>query len=178
MVYPKDFSFAQDKSILMLGNHISWWDGFWPLELNRRFFRKRYHVMMLEKELQKRMFLAQGGAFSINPGTRDIINSIRHAADLLNDSGNMVMIYPQGKIHSQHDRDIQFNPGIHKIIKLAPDNIQVIFSAALVDYGEKARPTLTYYLEEYAAQSPDGVQAAYNLFYDRALATQRERWKR
>lgn len=133
---------------------------------------------MLEKELQERPFMAQGGAFSINPGSRDIINSIRYTAGLLKDSGNLVMIYPQGRIHSQHDSNIQFNTGIKKIIKLAPKDIQVVFSAAMVDYGAQARPTLTYYLEEYTAQSPDGIQAAYNLFYERALATQRERWKR
>ncbi|MEO1448923.1 MAG: hypothetical protein AAFV07_05305, partial [Bacteroidota bacterium] len=61
-------SVAKDKSILLVGNHISWWDGFWPIWLNARHIGKQYHVMMLEEQLRPRMFMTKGGAFSIQPG--------------------------------------------------------------------------------------------------------------
>jgi 1-acyl-sn-glycerol-3-phosphate acyltransferase len=170
MNYPKDFAFDQKRPVLLLGNHISWWDGFWPLELNRRFFRKRYHVMMLEEELQKRPFMAQGGAFSIQPGSRDLINSLHYAAELLQQPENLVLIYPQGKIHSQHEHRIRFNPGVNNIIKRAGEEPQVIFSAALLDYGAKARPALNYYLRHWDWEK--GVEKAYQTFFDEALKEQ------
>ncbi|MFK7971772.1 MAG: lysophospholipid acyltransferase family protein [Bacteroidia bacterium] len=176
MRYPAQQVVDPNRSILLLGNHISWWDGFWPLELNRRHFNKKYHVMMLEEELNKRPFMAKGGAFSINPGSRDVVKSLRYAADLLHDPGNLVVIYPQGKIHSQHETDITFNAGVKKIAEWAPAETQVFFSAALLDYGAQARPTLTYYLEEYSPKDQSDLQAAYAQFNARALAAQRAAW--
>jgi 1-acyl-sn-glycerol-3-phosphate acyltransferase len=170
MDYPEGFGFDKNRSILLLGNHISWWDGFWPLELNRRLFRKRYHVMMLEEELRKRPFMAQGGAFSIQPGSRDLVNSLHYAADLLQQPENLVLIYPQGKIHSQHEHRIAFNPGVEKIIERAGEETQVIFSAAMLDYGAKARPGLNYYLQHWDRKSR--VELAYNEFFEDALGEQ------
>lgn len=171
MNYPADFNFDKNRSILLLGNHISWWDGFWPLELNRRLFRKRYHVMMLEEELRKRPFMAQGGAFSIKPGSRDLVNSLRYAGDVLHQPQNLVLIYPQGKIHSQHEHSIVFNPGVEKIIARAGEEQQVVFSAALLDYGAKARPALNYYLQHWDGRMEVGK--AYQEFFDGSVEAQR-----
>ncbi len=68
----KDFE-DNDKAVLMIGNHFSWWDGFFAHYLNMKLLQRRFNVMMLENELKKRMFLNKIGAFSINKGSRSAI---------------------------------------------------------------------------------------------------------
>ncbi|MBY0427423.1 MAG: hypothetical protein K2Q22_17440, partial [Cytophagales bacterium] len=53
------------RSLLVLGNHFSWWDPFLIAYLCIPF-RKQHHVMMLEEELAIRKALTYAGAFGIN----------------------------------------------------------------------------------------------------------------
>lgn len=171
--FNRDIEVDPDKSLLLMGNHISWWDGFWPLLLNKRYFKKEYHVMMLEEELKKRPFMSQGGAFSINPGHRSIVETIRYTASLLENPGNMVLMYPQGKIHSVYDTGFLFQPGLEKIHQLCKREFQTVFFAAMVDYGSFALPTLRMRLEEYHGDfSRQQLQDAYRGFYQKSLTQQ------
>ena len=36
-----------DHSVLLIANHIGWWDGFWALYLSMRIFQKKYHFMII-----------------------------------------------------------------------------------------------------------------------------------
>ncbi|MEZ4829408.1 MAG: lysophospholipid acyltransferase family protein [Bacteroidia bacterium] len=163
------------RSMLMVGNHISWWDGFWPMILNKKLFGKKYHVMMLEAELSKRPFMRRGGAFSINPGNRSMVESLRYTAGLLENPENMVLMYPQGKIHSVYESTFEFQPGIEKIIGVCRKPVQVVFFASLLDYGSFPLPTLRMYMEEYTGEPAAAViSGAYTRFYLNALALQKQ----
>jgi len=170
------------RPMLLIGNHISWWDGFWPLWLNRKYFRKRFHVMMLEEELKKRRFMRQGGAFSIHPNKRSMLESLDYVNELLKDADNLVVIYPQGKIHSMSDHRIRFEKGLERILTVCGEETQVVFSVVLVDYFARARPTVFYYLGEWEGISNkeqgfliEEVEEAYNRFYRLCLAEHRRR---
>ncbi|MDP5170854.1 MAG: lysophospholipid acyltransferase family protein [Bacteroidia bacterium] len=154
------------KATLMIGNHISWWDGFWPIEMNRRLWNRDYFVMMLESQLEIRPFLRRGGAFSIQPGHRSMIDSIRYAANLLADPQNLVLIFPQGRIHSQYDRSFEFAPGAEKILQKATKPVQVVFYAAFLDYGSTARPVLRMALTFWDQNSEESLASAYKSFFE------------
>ncbi len=160
-------------SILLIGNHFSWWDGFIAEYLNVRMFRKKFHIMMLEEELRPRMFLNRAGAFSIDKGKRDILESLRYAAGLLNDPANMVVMYPQGRISSIHQKESVFEKGIaHILHQLSPEKLHLVFYAALVDYLSHPRPTLYLYLGHAPeAPGPDAatLAAQYNAFMDQCI---------
>ncbi len=160
----------EDKSVLMIGNHISWWDGFWPIEMNRRLWKRSYFVMMLETQLSIRPFLRQGGAFSIQPGSRDMIASLRYASSLLGDPRNIVLIFPQGKIHSQYARDVAFAAGVEKILRQAAGPVQVLFYAAFLDYGSFSQPTLRIILRRWDHDGDPSIHAAYLRFFNEAEA--------
>lgn len=160
------------RSGLLIGNHISWWDGFWPIELNRRLWRREYYVMMLESQLSIRPFMRRGGAFSIDPGQRSMVQSVRYAAELLQDPQHLVLIFPQGKIHSQYDHDFSFAPGVSKVLQLAGDRTQVIFYAALLDYGSQARPILRMYLETPELAPGQDLAPAYQRFFEASVQAQ------
>jgi 1-acyl-sn-glycerol-3-phosphate acyltransferase len=165
------------RALLLVGNHISWWDGFWPLWLNHKHLGKRFHAMMLEEQLAQRRFLRSAGGFSINPRSRSVIASLSYAAELLSDPKNLLLIYPQGKIHSLYDQPIRFEKGLEKVLQLTQAPVQLVFSVALLDYHARPRPSLYYRLREYEGdvQAPLAeIERAYQSFYDHCLERQRE----
>ena len=139
---------TKEKALLLISNHISWWDGFWALDLNRLLFRKKFHFMMDESALKERWLFAYTGGFSISHRKKSMIESIQYTSDLLLDAENMVLIYPQGKLYSSHSRDIIFKKGIERIQFDEKNPAQVFFLVQLTDYFQFEKPTLYLYLGE------------------------------
>jgi len=136
--------------VLMIGNHVSWWDGFLAEYINHKVFRRRYHVMMLEEQLKKRMFLNKTGAYSVRKGSKSALESIRYTAEILSDSGNMVILFPQGKIHSMTDLPVKFESGWYHLFRYLGNPVQVVFYVALFDFFSSRKPELDLYLYDYA----------------------------
>lgn len=152
------------KSVMLIGNHISWWDGFWAMYINLKLFKKKFHFMMQEDQLIRYKFFNYTGGFSINNKPRNIVESIDYSSSLLNDKDNLLLIYPQGKINSIYQSNFQFRRGIEKIIK--DKDIQLIFSANLIDYFSKPKPSVFIYIHEYKGDyTHKSIQEAYNEFY-------------
>ena len=130
--------------LLVLANHSGWWDPFLVHALNRRRWGRRFHVMMLETELSQRKFFRRVGAFSWNRGDRtDAIRGVAYAAGLLTDPANLVLIFPQGEIRSQHQPTQGFGSAPRWILAQAGVVVNTIFVSLLWDYGSRARPTAT-----------------------------------
>jgi 1-acyl-sn-glycerol-3-phosphate acyltransferase len=148
---------AADRPLLVLANHFSWWDGFTNYYLNQRYLKKRYHVMMLEEELRKRMFLRNIGAFSVKRGQRSILESLSYAASCLYSPENMLLLFPTGRLQTLYAREFPFQKGIERILEKAPENLQVVFSFILPEFGAKPKPGLHAYLRPcepwYASKS-------------------------
>jgi 1-acyl-sn-glycerol-3-phosphate acyltransferase len=104
----------QEKNLplLLISNHVSWWDGFWAMYLNMRLLHRKFYFMMLEEQLKKFSFFINTGGYSVKKGNRSIIESINYTIELLTDSKNLVLMFPQGKITSVYDRSIKFEKGI------------------------------------------------------------------
>lgn len=165
------------KPVLLIGNHFSWWDGFIANYLNSLVFDRTFHVMMLEDQLDKRMFLNKAGAYSIRKNSRSAIESLSYTKDLLSDSHNLVTIYPQGEIQSLYHYPVSFQKGIVNLIQGLEDQIQVIFLAALVDYFSSRKPSLTLGLVEYHPDHSfclEHLQKAYNKHLQKMIENQKE----
>lgn len=159
------------KSVLLLSNHIGWWDGFWALHLNRMHFGKRFHFMMDEEELSKRWLFSLSGGFSIRRNSRSLFESLRYTEELLKKDENLVVIYPQGKLYSSHTPSVKFKKGIERL-KFDADNApDVYFLVQLTDYYQFDKPTLYFYLEKATANITQtrSYEAAYNDFYRRSI---------
>lgn len=153
-----------DQALFLMGNHFSWWDGFFAYYLNMEIFHKQYHVMMLEEQLQKNRILNKIGAYSIQPGSRHIRESLMYTRDLLKDPQNLVVFYPQGKIESMHTQPLHFESGMEMILK-GLENVQVVFYAALIDYFSQKKPGLNLYLNTYRGErTTEKLEEAYNSF--------------
>ena len=164
-----------DHSVLLIANHISWWDGFWALYLSMKVFRKKYHFMMLEKELRKRWLFSFSGGFSIAQGAKSVIDSLNYSAELLKDKNNLVLMFPQGKLHSMHDDNFRFQKGVERILSKT-QNTKVVFLASIIDYFEHPKPDVNFYIKEYNSehQSFTDIESAYRKFYKNSVEHQKQ----
>lgn len=162
----------RDLPVLLLANHVSWWDGFFAMFLNVKILRRKFHFMMLEEQLKKFSFFNQTGGYSIRKKSRETIESINYTAELLRERENMVLLFPQGKIESIYKTSFQFESGIGHVIKKNACDIHILFMANLIDYFSNRKPGLYIYVYEYKSNKFDvkSIQEAYNLFYSNCIA--------
>ncbi|MEO0899441.1 MAG: lysophospholipid acyltransferase family protein [Bacteroidota bacterium] len=165
---------APEKSILMIANHVSWWDGFWAYFANERLWKKQFYAMMLEEQLHQHPILRWAGGFSINPKSpTSIRESMRYTKDLLQEPGSLVLLFPQGKIHSLYQKEILFARGAESLLVQQPHTIQVIFAAAFVDYLQHRKPSVFYYMEEWKGGIPTELGKDYQSFFLQCLERQK-----
>lgn len=153
-----------DKPVLILSNHISWWDGFWINYFNEHITRKKLYFMMLEEQLRKYSFFSKIGGYSVKKNSRDIINSINFTLNLLKFSDNAVFLFPQGEIQSLYVESIKFENGIIKILQNVGD-IQVVFLCNFIEYLSNQKPTLYMYYSTINTTNNIDYQSEYNKFF-------------
>lgn len=165
----------ENKPILLIANHVSWWDGFWAMYLNLSRLNRTFYFMMQENQLLKFKFFNKTGAFSVNKNSREIIQSLKYAASILEDKRNMLLMYPQGKIQTIYDNKFNFEKGIERILLEKNGKIQLVFSVNLIDYFSQPKPSLYIYVETYNGQfSKDAIQLSYNEFYQNCVNNQKQ----
>ena len=159
----------KSRSILLLSNHFSWWDGFLMFHLNKLLLKKNFHVMVTEENYRKVAFLKYLGAFPVKKNSKSLIESLEHAGKLLDDKNNLVLIFPQGKLYSNHVKEIAFEKGLINLINSSQKNFQYLFAASFVDYFEKRKPTVTCYLQTWEGAEFTSLQlikSSYNKHYE------------
>lgn len=162
-------------AVLLIGNHFSWWDGFIANYLNFTVFKKRFHVMMLEEQLESRMFLNKAGAFSIKKSSRSAIESLSYASEILSCKDNMLVMFPQGVFKTLYTRSFTFEPGIEKILDNLTDPPDVWFMVNLVEYFSQPKPSLFIRTKKHdGGLTRDNLQEAYTRFFNDCVARQTE----
>jgi 1-acyl-sn-glycerol-3-phosphate acyltransferase len=158
--------------VLLVSNHLSWWDGFWAMYLNLKLLHRKFHFMMLEEQLRRYSFFINTGGYSVRKGSRSVIESINYTKKLLVDNKNMVLLLPQGKITSIYDQSLKFEKGLEHILKEVNGKVQIVFMANLVDYFSNEKPTLYMYIREYSLYNPgkSKPEEDYNRFYAECIA--------
>ena len=174
--YLNNPSIDPDKACLVLMNHYSFNDGAILHRLNRQILKKQFRVMVVEDQLKAFIPLRYVGCFSVKKASREVIESLSYAAELLADPGNMLGIYPQGEVYSQHLECIHFENGLSVILKKSSGKtFQVIFGVTLLDYLDSFKPHARVYLQEYNGERDlSEMELAYNIFFAECKAKQRE----
>lgn len=162
--------------VLLIANHISWWDGIWALYVNERIFNRKFHFMMLEEQLRKHWYFQYTGGYSVRKNSRSIIETIEYSAELLNDPSNLVLMFPQGNIKSMYHSSFIFEKGIEKILNRTSKPVQIIFMASFIDYLSSPKPALFLYVSEYRNNNNGhGMEKSYNSFYHDCLKIQSQK---
>lgn len=169
--------FEKGRPLLLIANHVSWWDGFWVFYLNQKLFKRKFYFMMLEEQLKKYPFFIKSGGYSVKKGNRSILESIQYTAEILKESGNAVLLFPQGKIQSVYESTFKFEKGIEKVLEAVECSIQIIFIVNLTDYFSDPKPGLYIYYREYEDNKSGTVtlQEEYNSFYQSCISEQQKK---
>lgn len=161
--------------VLLIANHFSWWDGFVQYRLDRARFGRRLYVMMLEEQLQRHPLLRECGCFSVEKGTRHVIESLAYCHRILQDPRNMLLLFPQGKIESMHLREYRFERGLEYLLKRLDGRVQLVFNVNLTDYFSYRKPLLTVWYEPYDPGTDlrtETLERAFNEFARRCRESQ------
>ena len=127
--------------------------------------------MMLEKELRKRWLFSLSGGFSIAHQSKSIIESLNYAGELLKSPKNLVLMFPQGKMHSVYSDEIQFEKGIEYIIKKSGNHLKVVYLVSLIEYFDHPKPDLYLHISESNTKSFDykNLESDYNSFLNSCI---------
>jgi 1-acyl-sn-glycerol-3-phosphate acyltransferase len=112
-----------DLPVLLMANHVSWWDGFLLREVHRRARPDApLHVVMLEEELRRVPIFRWMGAVPLGASRlaprallRDLRARLEHRPDA------MIGYFPQGRIWPSHRPELGFRRGAAWLVaRLAP----------------------------------------------------------
>jgi len=161
--------------ILLISNHISWWDGFFAMYINLMVLHRKFHFMMLEEQLRKYWFFNYTGGFSVSKKSKSILESLNYTSELLKENNNLVLLFPQGEIQSMHNQDIQFEKGLERILKNKEKDVQVVFLVNLIDYFSNKKQGIYFHIQEFTdgALNKIDIQKSYNIFYRQAIEKQK-----
>ena len=140
-----------NSSYILMCNHFSFWDGFLAAYLTLHAIHKKqplngFYIMILKKQLQKNMWLRYFGCFSVAPRSSTVNESLEYAAGILNTPGNVLLLYPQGNLESNHVRHIELKSGVSDILSKVTGNCQLIWSSNLVEYFESLKPSVYFHM--------------------------------
>jgi hypothetical protein len=134
-------------SHIVMCNHFSFLDGFLVYYLTSKIFsKKRLHIMVMKRQMEKNWWLKYIGCFSIDPGKRSIEETFAYTSALLAKPNNVVVIYPQGNMESIYIRHIEFGDGINQIVPHVKEKCQLLWSSNIMEYFESTKPSLYYNL--------------------------------
>lgn len=98
-------------SVMLVANHVSWWDGFLLREIHRRLGgRMPLYIPMLEAELKQRPFFYWMGCLALDPNRRaSILKTVRFVGA---HQPCWLVFFPQGQIWPSWKRPLGFKPGV------------------------------------------------------------------
>lgn len=161
-----------DYSLLVTPNHISWWDGFFIDQLFTRHYGKKLHLMMLEKELKKIKFFTKIGAYSITPeSASSVIESIKYTREILNNSDNYCVIYPQGEIEPFEKEVLSVKTGIVKMLRTGSKTM-VLPVSFKIQYENEKKPYIAVNFGKLL--TADEVISDFNLYISEFHKTRNE----
>jgi 1-acyl-sn-glycerol-3-phosphate acyltransferase len=152
--------FDSDKSLLLLPNHSSWWDGFALYILNKQILKRRIYLMMLEEELMKNRFFSLVGAYSIHQQTiHGIRTSLQYTLDRLHDTREhpVVCFFPQGALLPFHQRPLGFKRGVEKILSRLQQPVNLCMLGIRLEYKSEQRAEIIMQFSENRIVSPGEV---------------------
>lgn len=134
---------CDDLPVILVSNHVSWWDGFFLSEIQRRLFPRRpLYTFMLETELARFPLFRKIGVAGIRhdqPAT--LLRAFRSLKNKrISEPGFCVSFFPQGKLYPQDAGPRGFKRGIETLIRsLHP--VQVVPVAIRIEPLRSPKPT-------------------------------------
>jgi len=163
-----------NKSILLLANHYSWWDGFLLYYINAHLFKRKIHMMVNDQTLQQYPYFKTLGAYPIKKNSKEIFESLEYTTQLLADPENLVVIFPQGKIYSNFINSVNFEKGLEQVINKAGQRFQLTFAVSFIEHLQHKKASVNVYLKNIGTNCKNltEVNQAFQKHYQAAKTEQ------
>jgi 1-acyl-sn-glycerol-3-phosphate acyltransferase len=158
----------EEKPILLLPNHNTWWDGFLVYWINEKIFHRPLYLMMLEKQLTKYSFFSRVGAYSICPGhSKDIKESLEYTVKVLDSErvpSPMVCLFPQGELKAARVHPLGIKSGYYRIVSKCQRDVLLLPSAIHLEFTDQQRAEIfirfgeVYTSNANSAPSPEKLE--------------------
>lgn len=154
-----------NKSVIFLPNHFSWWDGFFVDFLVRiTDINKKFHIIMLEEQLKNYWFFKFLGAAGFNPSNpKSVLKLSNYINNLLKSPNNLVVFYPQGEIQI-YDFDLHLKEGLSYLLKKINSDVDIYYPFFKIQYFDKKFPDLI--CKVYPGVTADTIVSNYPLFVE------------
>jgi 1-acyl-sn-glycerol-3-phosphate acyltransferase len=108
--------------LLLVANHVSWWDGFLLREVHRRVRPEApFHVVMAQAQLRSHPLFRWMGAIPLDDGPLGPRTMLRELERICGRGSPVIGYFPQGRIWPSHRRPLGFRRGGEWLAeKLAP----------------------------------------------------------
>lgn len=115
---------AARAPLILVANHVGWWDSFLVVALDEALGTKGY-ALMDAANLRGLPFFARLGALPLERGAAMARSGLRAAAARLDRPGRAVWIFPQGRHRPAHLRPLGFEPGVRLLARYVPDALVI-----------------------------------------------------
>jgi 1-acyl-sn-glycerol-3-phosphate acyltransferase len=140
----------EGASVLLLPNHSSWWDGFFPYLLNEALLHRTFYIMMLEHRLREFWFFRKLGAYSINQQSpKAIAETLAFTAQLLSPQqhsgqhpASLVVMFPQGELRPWGMRPLGYNRGVEWLLKKSDTPVTMLPLAMRCELLNEEKPSV------------------------------------
>lgn len=133
----------ENYSLILTPNHISWWDGFFIDYIVKKLSNRKFHIMMLEEQLERYWFFQKLGAYSIDPENKSgLISTVKYTNEILKDKNNLAVIYPQGTIETFEKRPLKIKEGLKLFMSNFSENLIVVPVAFKIQYYDDKDPAI------------------------------------
>ncbi|HKK93107.1 MAG TPA: 1-acyl-sn-glycerol-3-phosphate acyltransferase [Longimicrobiales bacterium] len=136
--------------LLLVANHVSWWDGFLLREVQRRIRgRAPFHTVVIEHQISAHPMLGRLGAVPVDPTTpASVLRMLRTLRRLrAADPGTVFSYFPQGRIWPSSRRPLEIRRGIEAVTRvLAP--VRIVPVGIHIEPLVDVRPTPLIWLGE------------------------------
>ena len=131
----------REKPVLIVANHVTWWDGFFIYVLNGHLLHRKLHVMMLEEQLRRYRFFRRLGAFGIAQGhPRSVRASLAYSAGILQNPSHCLCVFPQGSMHRAYDRPLGFKRGLETVLAMYGGEASILPVAIACEFLGDRKP--------------------------------------
>jgi len=141
---------AAPVPLILVGNHVSWFDGFLLREVQRRLRpRSTLRTVMLSSELRWNPVLRSLGGTGFDPqrplSLRGVIRTLRSVRDEERRRGGLVVsFFPQGRIYPSFRRPLGFAAGVELLARaLAPCRVMGV--GIHLEPGNRVAPSAFLY---------------------------------
>jgi len=135
---------SADLPLLILPNHNTWWDGLFVYLLNKKIFRRKFYLMMLEEELVKFRFFAKIGSYSVEPKSpKSLLKSLKYTVSLLQQPlmpRPILFLFPEGDLHPWNSRPINYKKGIEWLLEKYAGQVNILPLAIRTEFLAEQRP--------------------------------------